>query len=151
MIALLFNHPQIPLIFIIINPVNKSTLLFEEVLIFVINLRVVLALTTAHVLLLLLPIIHIIGITIVTIGAIDSLVATHIRSREHAHAAIKILVVFLSRHNSLACLLNFSHPVTFPLLDIATNLCIHIIWVVIIKHLMVRVHPIIISFFAFGI
>jgi hypothetical protein len=116
-LGLFFNHTKVLfviLLFVIffLNPaVSKSvsSFLIKEVLVFVVDLGIILALAATHILLFLVTlwelIIHL-GVSELTVIA---LVTTHVGRAEHAHAAFKISIVFFSTHRPLTGLLNLAY------------------------------------------
>lgn len=107
----LFNHVKssffvLFIIFFSAFSTNKSALLFEESLIFIVNLRVVLALPASHVLTLFSTWYVIVILSLRR--AVLSLIISHICHVHHSHAAIVIAIILVPREHLLPGLLDLT-------------------------------------------
>jgi hypothetical protein len=96
MLTLFFDHSKPLFIFVIVvcTSIYETSLLFKECLILIIDLRVVLALATAHVL---AALIHDRCVLfIVALLAVVTLITPHVSHIHHPHAAVVVSVIFFS-------------------------------------------------------
>jgi len=136
-IALLFNHSEFILITIFLILLSRcssshSPFLFKERLIFIINLRVILALPSTHILPPLVPSdLAFIFVLIIKLS-VHPLIPTHIRSAHHSNSFVKITLVLFCAHYTLTSLLKFTNTGTVVALKVTTDFCIDIVRVVMV-------------------
>jgi hypothetical protein len=154
MLRLFLDHAKSILVFVFAcTPSLETALLLKEVLVLIVDLGVVFAFSTSHVLFLLRAgHIFVVDITIsVSELTIVSLISSEICGIEHSDALIEISLILFRGHRALASLLDYASAIAIGRHKVTAYFGVDIVGVIVIEHLMIRVHSIIILLLLFAI